>query len=80
MSQAKVDKYKEEKLNRQKIMKKEKRMHHLEMSAFAIVGVLVIGWIGFSIYGKAVESSGTKDAVVFDAGPVQDYLADLTAE
>lgn len=81
MSQAKVDKYKQEKANRQKIMKKQKRMHHMEMTAIAVVCVLFIGWVGFSVYDKA-SSSGeeTKETVVFDAGAVQDYISGLSAE
>lgn len=80
MSQAKVDKYKQEKANRQKIMKKEKRMHVLEMSAIALVCVLLAGWVCFSIYDKTTDSEGSKETVVFDAGSVQDYLTGLSAE
>ena len=42
MSQAKVDKYKKEKTNRQKIMKKQKWMHRFEMTGIALVAVLVV--------------------------------------
>ena len=45
MSQAKVDKYKKEKANRQKIMKKEKRLHRLEMTAIGVVCAVFVGWI-----------------------------------
>ena len=44
MSQAKVDKYKKEKANRQKIMKKQKWMHRFEMTGIALVAVLVVGY------------------------------------
>lgn len=50
MSQAKVDQYKKDKANRQKIIKKQKRMHRLEMAAITLVCVLVVGWIGYSVY------------------------------
>ena len=55
MSQAKVDKYKKEKANRQKIMKKQKWMHRFEMTGIALVAVLVVGWIGYSVYDKAAS-------------------------
>lgn len=80
MSQAKVDKYKQEKANRQKIMKKQKRMHRVEMTAIALVCVLFLGWVGYSVYDKVSSGDGTKETVVFDAGAVQDYISGLTAE
>ena len=50
MSQAKVDRYKEEKQKREKLQKKEKR----ELLLWKIVGIIVlvalVGWIGFSVY------------------------------
>ena len=74
MSQAKVDKYKQDKANRQKIMKR------LEMTGIALMTVLLVGWIGFSIYDKVNGDDGSKETVVFDAGAVQDYMSELTAE
>lgn len=50
MSQAKVDRYKEEKKNRAKIMKKEKREMLLLKAAGTLVAVALVGWIGFSVY------------------------------
>ena len=77
MSQAKVDQYKKDKANRQKIIKKQKRMHRLEMAAITLVCVLFVGWIGFSVYDK-VSSNQEKETVVFDAGAFQDYLSGLS--
>jgi mannitol-specific phosphotransferase system IIBC component len=78
MSQAKVDQYKKEKANRQKIVKREKRMHYLEMTAIAVVCVAFFGWIGYSVYDKVTNSaSDTQETVVFDAGAVQDYISGL---
>lgn len=77
MSQAKVDQYKKDKVNRQKIIKKQKRMHRLEMAAITLVCVLFVGWIGFSVYDK-VSSNQEKETVVFDAGAIQDYLSGLS--
>ena len=58
MSQAKVDQYKKDKANRQKIIKKQKMMHRLEMVAITLVCVLVVGWIGYSVYDKVSSIQG----------------------
>ena len=44
MSQAKVDRYKEEKKNRKKIMAKEKRMRIAGYVAGCLVAAGIIGW------------------------------------
>ena len=48
MSQAKVDRYKEEKKNRKKIMAKEKRMRIAGYVAGCLVAAGIIGWAGYS--------------------------------
>ena len=50
MSQAKVDRYKEEKKNRKKIMAKEKRMRIAGYVAGCLVAAGIIGWGGCSPY------------------------------
>lgn len=80
MSQAKVDKYKEEKANRQQIIKKQKRMHRFEMTAIALVCAVFVGWIGYSVYDKVSSGDGSRETVVFDAGAVQNYITELAAE
>ena len=76
MSQAKVDNYKKNKANRQKMMKKEKFLHRLEM-----VCVVFVGWIGYSIYAKVERAQGTtQETVEFDASAVQDYVSGLTQD
>ena len=50
MSQEKVDRYKEQKKNRKKIMKQEKCKRYLGYTATVVVIALIIGWAGFSIY------------------------------
>ncbi|NCB92806.1 MAG: hypothetical protein EOM40_09645 [Clostridia bacterium] len=77
MSQAKVDRYKQEKANREKILKKQKLMHRLEMTAIAVVCAAFVGWIGFSVYDKVSQGDGTQETVVFDASAVQDYISGL---
>ena len=45
MSQEKVDRYKKEKANREKIQKKEKRTLFLEKLAITVVGIAMVAWI-----------------------------------
>lgn len=81
MSQQKVDKYKQDKANRQKIMKKEKMMQRIEMTVIALVCVVLIGWVGYSIYDKVTApEEGVVETVTFDASALQDYISGLTAE
>lgn len=79
MSQKKVDKYKHEKANRAKIMKKEKLMHRLEMTAVTLVVVILLGWFGYSVYDKVEEGRPTKQ-YAFDTTSLDNYINGLTAE
>ena len=51
MSQEKVDKYKKEKANRKQIMRREKMANLLRKCVVGIVGLILVGWIGYSAYG-----------------------------
>ncbi len=51
MSQEKVDQYKKEKANRKQNMRKEKLHNVLRKCMVGLVGVLLVGWIGWSEYG-----------------------------
>ena len=67
MSQAKVDRYKEEKRNRKETMAKEKRKHTLSVIAGSLVAVVLAGWIGVSGYNMYQLKSNNK---VFSGGSV----------
>lgn len=81
MSQKKVDAYKKEKANRDKLIKKEKRILMLEKLAGIAVCAVVVCWIGFSVYNKTQEN---KETVVqeteIDTAALDEYLSSLTAE
>lgn len=83
MSQKKVDAYKAQKANRKEIIKKEKRMLMLEKTAAALVCVAVIGWIGYSTYGRLTADDAQAQSAVeqteVDMTAVNDYLADMTS-
>ena len=57
MSQAKVDKYKQEKANRKKIMKKEKRQHVLRVILACIIGLALVGFLVWTVVDKYNESN-----------------------
>lgn len=84
MSQAKVDRYKEEKKNRKKIMAKEKRMRIAGYVAGCLVaGCLVaagiIGWAGCSGY-SAYEANKPMETIYANLDSVTDYMSSLNAE
>ena len=60
MSQAKVDRYKEEKANRKKVMRKEK----IRKCAVAVVAAALVVWIGYSAYNMYESSRPVKEAEV----------------
>mgnify|MGYP000410539613 CR=1 FL=1 len=82
MSQEKVDKYKKEKANRKQIMRREKMANLLRKCVVGIVGLILVGWIGYSAYGT-YESSKPKEEVQIDytaVNELQDRLATVQEE
>lgn len=79
MSQAKVDRYKEEKKNRKEIMAKEKRNNTLRVVAGGVVVVALLGWIGVSGYNW-YQASQPLETIYVDTTAIDDYMADLEAE
>ena len=64
MSQEKVDRYKKEKANRKQNVRKEKVRNVLHKCAVGVVGLALIGWIGYSAYGRYEESRSNQEALV----------------
>lgn len=75
MSQEKVDRYKQEKANRRKNVKKEKLQNTFRKLAVGIAGLALIGWIGYSAYGTYEARKPQQEAHI-------DYtaLTDLQSE
>lgn len=83
MSQAKVDRYKEEKRNREKIMKKQKREWMLTKLGLSAVAVVVIAWAGISVYQTVTtEDTATESVETYavNTTALDDYLMGLNAE
>ncbi len=78
MSQAKVDRYKEEKKNRKKTMKKAKRKKTAVKILCVAVCIAFVAWIGYSGYKVYQKNKPVvKTEVNLDA--TTDYLNALTA-
>ena len=82
MSQAKVDRYKEEKKNRKQTIKKEKRNRVLGRTLSAAAGVVIaaaiVCWIGFSGYSYYQEKKPmTKTELSMTA--LNEYMSNLSS-
>ena len=76
MSQAKVDRYKEEKKNRQAIMKKQKMEWMMTKICGGVIAAVLVVWVGFSIYQTAtVKPADTATQTV----EVTDYTVNMDA-
>ena len=81
MSQKKVDAYKAEKANREKIMKKEKLIFTLEKLAALVLCIVAVCWIGYSVYGKVTEGQeDVKTETVMDTSALDSYLNGLSSD
>lgn len=82
MSQAKVDRYKEEKKNRKELIKKAKREWMLAKAGLAVAIVVLVGWVGVAAYQAVTTPNTTGELTTYtvDTGALDDYLADLVTE
>ncbi|HJD39243.1 MAG TPA: hypothetical protein H9913_04385 [Candidatus Blautia stercoripullorum] len=82
MSQKKVDKYKKEKNNREKLKKRERRILSLEKVVVTLVCIVIVGWIGYSAYDLMTrEDPDAEQEVVtteMDVTAISDYMNSLS--
>ena len=82
MSQQKVDRYKKQKNDREKIQRREKWELRLEKLASAVVCIAMVGWIGYSAYDLVTrEDPNAEQEVVtteMDVTALTDYLSGLS--
>lgn len=76
MSQAKVDKYKEEKANRKEIMAKEKRQRMIVKMIGSVIGLALVAWIGVSAVFYVIDNRPVSTIYATTAG-IDDYLNEL---
>lgn len=79
MSQAKVERYKKEKANRQKLMRRAKVKAVCLKIGGTIVGLALIIFVAGSAYVKYDENKA-RPSVEVDYGAVGDYVEQLSAE
>ena len=65
MSQAKVDQYKKDKMNRKKNMQKDKAKRAFRRIAVGVVSLALVGWLGYSVYNDPNFPKGQRS--VYDA-------------
>ena len=77
MSQEKVDRYKKEKANREKIMRRERWITRLEVTAFVVVLAALIGWFSVAVYQNSVaekKANRTTETPTMNVTDIQNYL------
>ena len=82
MSQEKVDKYKKEKANRQKLMLREKWLFRLECTATVLVLCGLIAWFSMAVYSNVqAKRESEREAVTttMNVTGIQNYLSDINA-
>lgn len=83
MSQAKVDRYKEEKRNREKIIKKQKREWMLTKAGMSVVALALVVWAGVSVYTSFISPESVtadKPTYTVNTSAIDDFMSDLYAE
>lgn len=77
MSQEKVERYKQEKANRKKNMKKEKTVKALCKVGAWVVGIAIVGAIGYTSYNSYINRpvEVTADMTAFD-----EYVTGINSE
>lgn len=76
MSQEKVDKYKEQKANRKAIMQREKRKRIIRNGVGAVIGLALIGWLGYSAVYK-YQAAQPREVAEVDYTAVTEYVNSL---
>lgn len=76
MSQQKVDRYKKEKANRKKTLRKEKRRSVLYKIAATAAAIAVVGGIGYSVY-QIQAKKAAKAGVQVDYTAVNELTSKL---
>ena len=79
MSQAKVEKYKQEKANRKKIMKKEKRMHILRVILASLVGLVIVGFLVWSVVDKYNDKNNSTEPITLSEEEMSSLMEQINS-
>ncbi len=77
MSQAKVDKYKEEKANRKQIIRKQRIMNVVRKCVLTLAALALVGWLGYSAY-DTYESNQERAVASVNYDAINNYLSTLS--
>ena len=77
MGQEKVDKYKKDKANRKKIMRKERAMSIVRKAILTLVALALVGWLGYSAY-DIYDSNQERSVAEVNFDSVTEYLNGLS--
>lgn len=79
MSQAKVDRNKQEKANRKKTVARQKRNHLIAVVCGWVIAIAIVGWAGVSAY-NIYESKKPVETIYANLDAINDYMASLDTE
>ena len=79
MSQEKVDRYKQEKANRKKIMRRQKAMNIVRKGVLTLAALALVAWLGYSAY-DTYESGKERVVAEVNYDAVMDYLNNLSSD
>lgn len=77
MSQEKVERYKKEKANRKKIIKKQRIMNVVRKVVLTLAALALVGWLGYSAY-QTYESGQEREVAEVNYDAVNNYLNQLS--
>lgn len=83
MSQAKVDRYKQEKKNRDKLIKKEKHQLAAMKAGVSAVAIALVAWVGVSVYhGFQSEDTAVEEKPNYtvNTSALDEFITDLNAD
>ena len=76
MSQAKVDQYKKDKMNRKKNKQKDKAKRALRRIEVGVVSLVLVGWLGYSVY-NVYDSNKPQQTAEIDYSAITNYQQSL---
>lgn len=77
MSQEKVERYKQEKANRKKTIKKQRIMNVVRKIVLAAAAFAIVGWLGYSAY-QTHESGKERPVAEINYDSINDYMTQLS--
>ncbi len=78
MSQDKVDRYKKEKANRKKTLRRQKIWNYVRTGIVGVIAIALVGWIGFSAY-NTYDSNRESETIEIDYTAVDELAENITA-